>query len=233
MVPDRAFAAALVLALFAAPLRAEDEDRGLAAFLRPPASAVRAEPVDAIEWERRLRAPDRFGPPRLRPADAALLAAARAGRWAEALQLLKTGGAGANARDERQGHALVHAARAGQDELVQELVRRGAELDRGGDDGFTALGAAAFAGRRSTVRLLLRAGADPERWGASGQTALHLAAAAGRIDVIDEMLRARVDPELLNRQRESALDVAAAAGRDAAMDRLLAAGADAARAGRR
>jgi len=129
--------------------------------------------------------------------------------------------------------ALVPAARAGQDELVRELVKHGADLDRIGDDGFTALGAAAFAGRRSTVRLLLRAGADVQRHGASGQTALHLAALAGQPDTLDELLRAGVDIELLNRQRESALDVAAAFGSEAVMDRLLAAGADSSRAGRR
>jgi len=129
--------------------------------------------------------------------------------------------------------ALVPAARAGQDERVRELLKRGADPDRIGDDGTTALGAAAFAGRRSTVRLLLRAGADPARFGASGQTALHLAALTGQTGVLDELLRAGVDLELLNRQRESALDVAAAAGNEPALDRLLAAGADSTRAGRR
>jgi len=128
---------------------------------------------------------------------------------------------------------LVAAARAGLDDRVRALIKRGAEIDRIGDDGFTPLGAAGFEGRRSTVRLLLRAGADATRLGASGQTALHLAAVAGRLEVIDELLRAGVGVELLNRQRESALDVAAAAGRQEAMERLLAAGADATRAGQR
>jgi uncharacterized protein len=224
--------AALAVLATGAP-RAEDEHRALAGFVRAPAAAVRGEPVQAREWERRLRAADRFGPPPLRAVDAELLAAARESRWADVARLVKTQGAGVNARDDIHGHALVWLARAGQDELLREFLQRGAERDRVGADGFTALGAAAFAGRRSTVRLLVRAGADPERWGASGQGPLHLASVAGQLEVIDELLRLRVDVDGLNRLRETALDVAAAAGQQDAMDRLLAAGADPLDAGRR
>lgn len=212
---------------------AQDNDRALAGFARAAPAAPRGQAVDRLEWEQRLRAPDRFGPPHLREADRALLAAARAGRWAEALELVKSGRADANARDAAGGHVLVHAARAGQDELLGELIKRGAELDRIGDDGFTALGAAAFAGRRSSVRLLVRAGADATRWGATGQAALHLAAIAGQIGVIDELLRLKVDIEGLNRQRESALDVAAGVGQQDSLGRLLEAGADPMLAGQR
>lgn len=223
----------VALALLPPLLRAEDQDRALAGFARTPAAAPRAAPVNAVDWERALRAPDRFGPPRLRADDAALLAAVREARWADAMQLLKSGRAQANARDAIGGHALVPAARAGQDELVRELIRRGAELDRSNDDGFTALGAAAFAGRRSTVRLLLRAGADATRRGASGQTALHLASISGQLGALQELLRQHVDIEMLNGQRESALDLAATAGQLEAMDLLIQAGADPTLAGRR
>ncbi len=230
----RTWTASVFAALvFAHPARADIDDRALLQFARPAAPVPRSGPVDPIEWERRLRAPDRYGPPWLRPSDAALLAAARAERWPEALRLIKTGQASPNVRDEAWGNALALAARAGQEELVRELIKRGADLDRVGEDGFTALGGAAFAGRRSVVRLLLLAGADVERLGASGQTALHLASLAGQLDVVDEMLRLKVPLELLNRQRETALDVAAAAGQQDVMSRLIAAGADLALAGQR
>jgi ankyrin repeat protein len=219
--------------LGSAPAWAEAEDRALTDFVRAAPSAPSGQAVTRLEWEQRLRAPDRFGPPHLREADLALLDAARGGRWAEAIELVKSARAHANARDAAGGHALVYAARAGQDELLRELIQRGAELDRVGDDGFTALGAAAFAGRRSSVRLLVRAGADAARWGATGQGALHLAATAGQVGVIDELLRLKVDIEGLNRQRESALDVAANAGQQDALGRLLEAGADAMLAGQR
>jgi Ankyrin repeats (3 copies) len=230
-------AAALGLALVANPAFAQDDDRALSQFARPPAAAPRGEPVLGVQWERALRAPDRFGPPVLREADAQLLAAAREARWSDALQLMKSGKAGANATELIPGrpspHVLAMAARAGQDDLLRELIKRGADIDRAGEDGFTALGAAAFAGRRSSVRLLLLAGADLSRQGASGQTALHLASLAGQLDVIEEMLRLKVNLEVLNRQRETALDVAANAGQQEVMGRLIEAGADANAAGHR
>lgn len=215
--------------------RAEDGDRHFGWSVPAPASArSRGQPVDAVEWERRGRGPQGFGPLPVRPADARLIDAVRGGDWAAALQLLRQGGASAGVRDERGINLLVPTARSGPDELLREMLKRGAELDRvDGESGFTALGAAAFHGRRSTVRLLLAAGADPRRWGSSGQTPLHLASLAGHVPVIDELLAQGVAVETLNRGRESALDVAAGAGRDEAMDRLLQAGADMQRAGRR
>ena len=239
-VPRVSQARAAVLALLAplallgsATAWAESDDRALAGFARAVPAAPRGQAVEPREWEQRLRAPERFGPPHLREADRALLAAARAGRWAEALELVKSERAHPNARDAAGGHVLVHAARAGQDDLLRELIKRGADLDRIGEDGFTALGAAAFAGRRSSVRLLVRAGADATRWSASGQAPLHLAALAGQLGVIDEMLRLKVDIEGLNRQRESALDVAGGVGQQDSLGRLLEAGADPLLAGRR
>lgn len=229
----RLLASALVAGLTASPAQAEDEDRTLRPFARSTAAAARGAPVDVLEWERRTRAPDRLGPTPLRAGDLAMLAAARGGRWTEVQDLVKSGKAAVNARDDRGAHVLVMAARAGQDELVRELLRRGADPDRVGEDGFTALGAAAAAGRRSTVRLLVLAGADPQRWGASGQTALHLAALGGQPEVLAELLRLGTDIEQLNRQRESALDVAANANQQAAMDLLIQGGADLMKAGRR
>lgn len=213
--------------------RAEDDYRPLTGFAPLVVQETRGTPMNRWQWESRLRTADGFGPSALREGDTALLAAARAARWSEAMELLKSGKAGANARDELDGNPLVLAARAGQDAVVRELLKRGVDTTRIGEDGFTALGAAAFAGQRSTVRLMLRAGVDATRWGASGQTALHLASIAGRVEILDEFSRAQIDIEMLNRQRESALDVAAAAGQQDAMGWLIKAGADLQLAGRR
>lgn len=206
-------------------VQAQDADQALAGWQRT-APVQRQAPVEALEWERRLRPADRFGPPPVAERSSALLAAAREGQWARVARLAADAEVNVNVRDERSGQVLVLAARAGQDVLVRQLLARGAAIDALGEDGFTALGAAAFAGARSTVRLLLRAGADPARWGRNGQTALHLASVCGHVPVIDEFIAQRVSLELLNAQRESALDVAAAAQQLQAMDRLLQAGAD-------
>ncbi len=215
------------------PSQAQDNDPALSGFVRPPAASPRTGVVTAQQWEAVLRPADRMGPPPLRAADQALLAAVRNTRWREALELVKSGAANPNTRDDVGGHALVLAARQGQDELLRELLRRGADVNRLGEDGFSALGAAAYEGRISTVRLLLRASADPKRLGASGQAPLHLAAQAGQLGALQELLRSHPDVELLNRQRESAIDVAAAAGQQAVMDLLIERGADLARAGQR
>jgi hypothetical protein len=243
--PLRATALALLLCAAAVgPSHAEEEDRLLSSFARPATARPRSQAVQQAEWDRRLpiatcfdldktgRDSGCFGPPVLRAGDAAILAAARASRWTEVLELLKSGRAGANAQDDIQGNALVLAARAGREDVLRELLRRGANTERLGEGGFTALGAAAFAGQRGVVRLLLRAGADSERWGATGQTALHLASIAGRTEVL-HMLLAKVDVDMLNSRHETALDVAAAAGQQDAMDVLIKAGADLQHAGQR
>lgn len=230
---------AVLVATQAPPATAQEADRALQALMpQPGAAPVRAEPVQRLEWDRRLRAADRLGPVPLRPADQALLAAARAGRWAEVLALLKPAEGAApaahgNAADDAGGHALVLAAAAGQDAVLRALLQRGADIERRSDSGFTALGAAAFHGHRSAVRLLLRAGADPTRLGATGQTALHLASTAGQVDVVDALLKAGVPTDLLNAHRETALDLAAAANHSAVMDLLIQGGADLRMAGRR
>jgi ankyrin repeat protein len=226
------------MALFVALLsglglaRAEDDSREFAAFRRPAQVAPRETAPLAIEWERLRRAPAGFGPYAMSPADAELLAAARAAQWASAGRLVKSGAANPNARDEAGGCALELAARAGADDVVRLLIQNGAMLERLGEDGFTALGAAAFFGHGSTARLLVRSGADLHALSASGQTPLHLAASTGRVPVIDELLRAGADPLRRNREGDNALDVAANRGQSEAMERLIAAGVDPAESGR-
>jgi ankyrin repeat protein len=80
--------------------------------------------------------------------------------------------------------ALVAAAAAGMDEIVQLLLKRGVKVDRradisveetGGFEGVTALMAAASQGRESTVEILLKAGADPNAEDPIQRTALDYA----------------------------------------------------------
>lgn len=217
------------------PARADagDPDPALRPLSRPATvPLLRQGPGDPLALERTLRAPDRLGPTPLRDGDRSLLSALRAGAWADALQRVKAGAA-VNARDDRGSHPLVLAAAGGQDELVREMLRRGAVADRVGEDGFTALGAAAWRGHRSTVRLLVRAGADIGAWGHNGQPALHLAAIAGHDELVADLLRLGAPIELLNRARESAIDVAANMNQERVLDLLIRGGADMTRAGRR
>lgn len=231
-ITDLARALGLALSIAGAlPAAAQSEAGEFAGFQRA-AVDPRGGPVDALVWEALHRAPDRFGPPFLREVDAALLAAVQQRDWAQALQRVKQG-ASVLAQGPLGGNVLVAAAKAGQDELVRDWIRRGADLDRRDTDGFTPLGAAAFQGHPATVRLLLRAGADPLRQGSTGQPPFHLACIAGRTEVVAQFLSQGIDPEALNRDRENTLDVAAANGQSEVVAQLLAAGVDARRAGRR
>ncbi|KAK9863513.1 hypothetical protein WJX84_008153 [Apatococcus fuscideae] len=85
---------------------------------------------------------------------------------------LLTDGSGGNS-----GYTPLHyAARAGQDQAVELLLQRGAEVNRQTTAGrATALHRAAYMGHCSTVQLLLSHGADPMLQDADGCTALHKA----------------------------------------------------------
>lgn len=224
------FVVSLMLWLPAA--QASETPSEFGGFVRSRSVEPRTVPVDQFEWDRRTRNANSFGPAPLLPTDAALIDSAHRGRWTEALEMLKVGQARADARDALGVSVLGLAVEAGQDELVRELLRRGADPNRAGGNGFTPLGAASFRGHRSTVRLLVKAGADLNARGATGQTPLHLAAMAGRVGVIDELLRAGVNPRVVNRAGDNALDVAANSGQQDAMSRLIEAGVDPQMSGR-
>lgn len=223
---------ALLAAATPGDAAAQDTPQEFTSFLRPRAEHSPRVVVDRLQWAQLTRAPAAFGPAPLRADDALLLDAARAERWGEVMELVKSGRAFAGARDERGDHALERAARAGRDDVVRLLLRHGARTDQIGSDGFTPLGAAAFFGHRPAVRLLLRAGASPEAFGASGNGPLHLASGNDHTGVIDELLAAGLDPWTRNRAGDTALDVAAQHGSQQAMDRLIRAGVDPSQLGR-
>jgi hypothetical protein len=78
--------------------------------------------------------------------------------------------------------AIMVASRGGNEALVLELVKRGAEVNARGEDGFDALMYASWKGRTAVVAVLLNHGADPntriQDW-----TALGLAAAYDNLPI--------------------------------------------------
>ena len=74
------------------------------------------------------------------------------------------------------------------------LLAEGAEVDRAGPGGETALHAAASAGHAEVVRSLLAAGARPDRMEFDGDTALTNAAWFGHAEVVRALLEAGADP---------------------------------------
>src|SRR5207245_760614 len=113
--------------------------------------------------------------------------------------------------------------------VVEELVRRGAEMGARSKSGSTALMLAAQQGDASCIRILLRAGAKPnEVMGKSGLTPLTIASAMAQAEAIAVLLAAEVnnleavkalvdggaDPRIPTEQGTTPLILAAGAGTD-------------------
>ncbi len=149
----------------------------------------------------------------------------QAGRWAQALATLKSDhGMRLGVPDASGATGLGLAARAGQLDLVRELIRQGAPLDTPALHGLTPLAAAAAEGHDLVVHDLLRAGAQVNARTDQGQTPLHMAAAAGRSRTIALLLRHGAAPQALNKEGRMPLHQAAYRGHVQALQALVQAG---------
>ena len=100
-----------------------------------------------------------------------------------------------NAPDSRGCTALIAAARAGQVESIQTLVRLGADPDlRGGGNDWTPIMHAIHKFRHRAVTALLDAGADPNFRTRSGLTALTMAAGYGDARMVRLLLSHGANP---------------------------------------
>ena len=149
----------------------------------------------------------------------------QARRWGQALVTLKgEHGMRLSLPDASGATALGLAARAGQLDLVRELIRQGAPLDAPAVHGLTPLAAAAAEGHDLVVHDLLRAGAKVHAQTQQGQTALHMAAAAGRVRTIALLLRHGADLRARNKEGRMPLHQAAYRGHVQAVQALADAG---------
>jgi hypothetical protein len=145
-------------------------------------------------------------------ARAQLLTLMQQGKWAQAMAVLKAQSPDLNRADDTRLTPLSVAARAGQVEMVRELLRRGAAPDDVGAGGMTPLGAAAFLGNDILIRDLVRAGARVDVPGATGQLPLHLACAAGQTRVLGLLLKLGADWRAPNGAGRHAIEEAALFG---------------------
>jgi len=156
-----------------------------------------------------------------------LMRMAKQGQWVAMMAELKQGVEQPDARDLDGATLLTLAARAGELQVVRELLRRGADCDLPGRHGQTPLGAASASGRDLVVQDLLRAGARVNQPSAFGQGALHLAARGGHLKAMRQLLQAGADIRATNHAGRRALAEAALHGRIDAMALLVQAGASA------
>ncbi len=140
---------------------------------------------------------------------------------------------------------LVHAAKHGQADMVDLLLRRGGRLHKrwlldphsgtvlgaGDENGVIfecapGLFAAAAAGSVAVIEILVRNGADLKQVDLNGETLLHKAAEQGHTDVLQYLVRGGLDVNKTKDGNESPLHYAVRRGRVDAVRCLLALGAD-------
>lgn len=198
-------------------------------FARPPVAPASNQPVDDTEFVALSRggpwAAAQWQP--LTGAQRQAIEQARAGRWEALLATLKADSPLPDAQDRDGATLLTLAARRGRLDVANELIRRGADVERRGLSGLTPLGAAAMGGHHLIVQDLLRAGAQPERWSASGHTPLQLAAREGHVLAVRALLNAKADPMAFGKDGRHALGEAAQTAQHEVMAALLAAGVQA------
>jgi ankyrin repeat protein len=142
-----------------------------------------------------------------------LLFGALARGKAQEVKLLLVAGASPNPKVEpfkngigSRNTLLAAAIEEGQDEIVEELIGGGADVNMPTWDHEYPLTLAIMHWESATSRKLLLAGADPNVT-AHGQSPLHLAASHGDLEMVRALLSAGAKPELTDGRGQRPLDV--------------------------
>lgn len=121
------------------------------------------------------------------------------------LILLFTLSTNSDAKDPK----IVKAAKEGDISRVERLIKRGADLDKKGDVGRTALTTAVRNGNMAISKILIEAGADVDLPGYAGYTPITFAAFRGSAELLDMLVEAGADPDARMVNDETALHVLA------------------------
>ena len=120
---------------------------------------------------------------------------------------------------------LINAVRSRQTELVKELLRRGADINKKGESGRSALAFASQEGYTDIVNILLHNDASIENRDNDGRTSLMLAAVNGQTDVARALVSAGADVNTQRNDGDSALGIASRQGHINVVNILLNRGA--------
>ena len=103
---------------------------------------------------------------------------------------------------------LMIAANRGNDDIVELLIKKGAEVNAKDDSGYTALMIAAHQGKCNSLRILLKNGAYVNQKKPSGDTALILASMLGHVECVKILIDNKADKNIRNLMGDTALDQA-------------------------
>ena len=124
--------------------------------------------------------------------------------------------------DENGYHKLIHASRNGMYQMVEILLKKGADPNIRDDDGWTALISAAENGHQRVVELLLEKQVDPNVQNCkNGRTALIQASQDGHYQVVEILLQKGADPNIYDKEGWIALISAAQNGHQKVVELLL------------
>jgi ankyrin repeat protein len=153
--------------------------------------------------------------------------AALAPNHVELLTALASYGPGPSDQTRAGLPRLVQACFSGSFDLIEALLKRGADVDQVTQPArWTPLHVAAHMGRRDVVKRLLESGADPNVQDGAGHTPLHLASNRGASAVVLVLLQAGADPNVQNFMGRTPLHLAAMSGKQKVVEALLDAGAE-------
>ena len=127
---------------------------------------------------------------------------------------------------QRLGDYLFNAARQGDQEVLNEFIQAGYDLDRQDEKGYTALILAAYNGHAEAVDQLLAAGANPCTEDKRGNTALMGAIFKGELRIARTLLKAECSPDQRNNAGQTPAMYAALFQRTEILESLREKGAD-------
>lgn len=160
----------------------------------------------------------------LGPVEKKFMSLLKSSAWKDAKTFLKNESPDLNLPNEIGDTPLTLAIRAGQLDLMRDMLRNGADMAQFGSGGYTPLALAALTRQELVLKELLRHGARVDQYSRQGQLPLHLACLVGDERVVRVLLDAGADPAAFNRSGRHALAEAASNGQVGVMALLLAHG---------
>jgi len=124
------------------------------------------------------------------------------------------------------GTSLFMASRNGHCDVVDALIRGGADVNKASDDGVTPLYMASCNGHCNVVEVLVRGGADVNKAWNDGMTPLYIASQVGHCGVVDALLRGGADVNITTNDGTTPLNVASQNGHCDVVEVLIRGGAD-------